>query len=117
MAADTTGGAHVQRDPTTGRPFVRRPSTGYVGRHRLVPADDSPAMPQNLWFRPSDDVRDAVTAYLLCVGTLDPEQTDQASDSAGEHAAERAAATQAARQRTEPDHTFLQRVLDGLRRL
>jgi hypothetical protein len=117
VAADTTGDAHVQRDPTTGKPFVRQPSTGYVGRHRLVPADDTPTMPQNLWFRPRDDVPDAITAYLPCVGTLEPEQTDQISGSESEFAAERAAATHVALQRTEPDLMFLQRVLDGLRRL
>lgn len=72
-------------------------------------------MPPEFLFPPKDDLPDAVTAYLPRVGTLDNESADEARD--GALAIERAAATRAIRQRGEPNLAFLQRVLDGLRRL
>lgn len=61
-----------------------------------------------------DDVRNAVTAFMPCVGQLDPESTIQLTD---EFMDERAAATRAVRQGRRPDLALLQQVLDGLQRL
>lgn len=115
MAADATHGARVRRYADTGEPLIRDPPDEYVGLHRFVPGDDNPTMPPEFLFPPKDDLHDAVTAYLPRVGTLDDEPPNETSDA--DFANERAAATRAMRQSAEPNLTFLQRVLDGLRRL
>lgn len=115
MAADATHGARLRRHADTGEPLIRDPPDEYVGQHRFIPGDDNPTMPPEFLFPPKDDLPDAVTAYLPHVGRLDNEPADEAHD--GALAIERAAATRAIRQSSEPTLTFLQRVLDGLRRL
>ncbi len=115
MVADATDGARVRRRAATGAPLVRDPPDGYVGQHRFVPGDDNPTMPPEFLFPPKDELHNAVTVYLPRVGTLDNERADEARD--GDVAIERAAATRAIRHSSEPNHAFLQRVLDGLRRL
>ena len=115
MAADDASGrTRAQRDASDIRdPFVRQRPEGYLGRHRLVPGDDTPTMPQDTWFRPQDDGSDSATKYLPRVGTLDDESINPPSGADQE----RAAATQAMRQSATPDPMLFQRILDGLRRL
>jgi hypothetical protein len=115
VAADAAHGARVRRRADTGEPLIRDPPDEYVGLHRFVPGDDTPTMPPEFSFPPKEDLRDAVTAYLPRVGRLDDEPPDETSDADFEN--ERTAATRAIRQSTEPNLAFLQRVLDGLRRL
>lgn len=115
MAADATHGARVRRHADTREPLIRDPPDEYVGQHRFIPGDDNPTMPPEFLFPPKDDLPNAVTAYLPRVGRLDNEPPDETSDD--DLAIERAAATRAIRQRSEPNLAFLQRILDGLRRL
>lgn len=113
-ADDALDRTRAQRDASDIRnPFVRQPSEGYLGRHRLVPGDDTPTMPQDTWFRPQDDGSESATRYLPRVGTLD----DESINPPGGADRERAAAAQAIRGSATPDPTLFQRILDGLRRL
>ncbi|MFF0144120.1 hypothetical protein [Amycolatopsis sulphurea] len=115
MAADAAHGARVRRYADTGEPLIRDPPDEYVGQHRFVPGDDNPTMPPEFLSPPEGDLYDAVTAYLPRVGRLDDEPPAETSDA--DFANERAAATRAIRQSTASNLGFLQRVLDGLRRL
>lgn len=115
MGADATHGARVRCHADTGELLVCDPPDEYVGQHRFVPGDDNPTVPPEFLFPPKDDLPAAVTAYLPRVGRLDNEPSDEAGD--GALAVERAAATRAIRHSSEPNLAFLQRVLDGLRRM
>jgi hypothetical protein len=58
-----------------------------------------------------------MTTYLLCIGSLDDAPARAAKSTGDDHDREQAAAAQALRQRTSPDRTLLERILNGLRRL
>lgn len=65
-------------------------------------------------------LHNAATAYIPKIGNLDIQEADEAKDDGGTAnpmSAERAAAAHAVRQSMRPDLAFLQRVLDGLRRI
>jgi hypothetical protein len=112
MAADVPDGPRTRRNTAPGEQLVREPPSGYRGRHRLVSGDDKVTMPDGFWFRPRIVDPSTVTQYLPRLGELD-ETPATPPVKVNEHAA----ALQALRQRTPPDETLFQRILDGLRRL
>jgi hypothetical protein len=117
MAADTPDGPRTRRNTATAEQLVREPPLGYRGRHRLVSGDDKVTMPDGFWFRLHIVDPSTVTQYLPRIGELDETPAIPPVKVNEEHEEEQAAALQALRQRTPPDETLFQRILDGLRRL
>ncbi len=73
--------------------------------------------PPGFWFRPHLVDPTAATGYFPRIGSLDDNLTNSPMITDENHDREQAAAAQALQQRTPPDWTLLERILNGLRRL
>jgi hypothetical protein len=74
-------------------------------------------MPDGFWFRPQNVDPATATQYLPRIGTLDEVPLNPPVKPHVNPEREQAAAVRALRQRTPPDQTLFERILDGLRRL
>lgn len=97
--------------------LLRRLHPDGLGRRRFASADGSMTTPSGFWFRPHTVDPTTATAYLPRIGSLDDNPASAPMSTDHDHDREQAAAAQALRQRTPPDGTLLERILNGLRRL